>query len=126
MLGSRQPSPRAMFGATVIACSGLLGLSFVHSVRPAVVLLVVTGYFGTMLVAAANTALQLSAPDELRGRVMSLYTLIWGGVFPIGAFVIGAVSEGWGVSRAFMTTGTFGLTVTAVLALWWTTRARSH
>lgn len=126
MVGSRQPPPRAMFVATLIACSGLFSLAFVHHVRPAVVLLVVTGYFGTMLVAAANTALQLSAPDELRGRVMSLYALIWGGVFPIGSFVVGAVSEAWGVPRAFLTSGTFGLTATAALALWWTTRARAH
>ena len=45
---------------------------------------------------AATHRLQLAAPDELRGRMMSLYTLVWGGVFPIGAFCVGAISESYG------------------------------
>ena len=124
MLGSQQPSPRAMFAAATIACGGLFSLGFVHHVWVAVVLLVITGYFGIILVAGSNTALQLSAPDEMRGRVMSFYVLIWGGVFPIGSFIVGAVSEAWSVSRAFLAFGTFGLSAIAALATWWFTRPR--
>ena len=51
------------------------------------------------------------------------YTLIWGGAFPIGSFMVGAVSEAWGVSRAFLASGAFGLTGTAALGVWWTMRA---
>lgn len=40
---------------------------------------------------------------------MSLYTLLSGGVFPIGAFFVGAVSEAAGVSRAFAINGALGL-----------------
>jgi hypothetical protein len=49
------------------------------------------------------------APDALRGRMMSLYTLLSGGVFPIGAFVVGSISQSWGVSSAFAVNGTVGL-----------------
>jgi len=42
-----------------------------------------------------------------------------GGVFPIGAFVVGSISEGWGVSTAFVFNGTLGLAAVAALALWW-------
>ena len=38
--------------------------------------------FVAELVGKNDTSLQLEAPDALRGRVMSLYTLVWGGVFP--------------------------------------------
>ncbi len=123
IVASRQPSVAAMFVAATIACSGLFSLAFVHHVWPAVVVLMVTGYFGIVLVAGANTALQLNAPDELRGRVMSFYTLIWGGVFPIGSFLVGAISEGWGVGRAFLALGSFGLAATAALGVWWVRRA---
>jgi MFS family permease len=59
------------------------------------------------------------APDALRGRVMSLYTLLSGGVFPIGAFVVGFISEHWGVPRAFLIQGLLGLVALAALLIWW-------
>jgi hypothetical protein len=68
--------------------------------------------------------MQLAAPDALRGRVMSIYTLIWGGVFPIGAFMVGAMSERWGVQRALMINGSIGLAGIATLLGWWRLRVR--
>ena len=83
----------------------------------------VTGFAGTMVMAGCNTALQLRAPDALRGRVMSLYTLLSGGVFPIGAFWVGFVSEHWGVPRAFLVNGVLGLVALGALLL---ARARAR
>ena len=57
----------------------------------------------------------LAAPDALRGRIMSLYTLLSGGVFPLGAFFVGAVSEAAGVSRAFALNGALGLAALLLL-----------
>jgi len=65
--------------------------------------------------AGCNTALQLGSSDELRGRVMGLYTLIHGGSFPIAAPLIGAVAERWSVSTAFFVWGAGGLATLAVL-----------
>lgn len=122
----RAPEPplQMMMGAAAVALGGLLTLSTVRHVWLAVPLLFVTGFSGLILVASCNTRLQLAAPDELRGRMMSLYTLVWGGVFPIGAFCVGAVSEGWGVSTAFLVQGTAGLGGLAALTLWWNRRRR--
>jgi Transmembrane secretion effector len=64
--------------------------------------LFVTGLAGIVTVTGCNTALQLGAPDELRGRVMSLYTWVYGGVFPFGSFLVGATSERHGVSAALL------------------------
>ena len=63
--------------------------------------------------------MQLTAPDDLRGRVMSLYTLVYGGVFPLGAFLVGSISQVWGVSTAFICLGSFGLLTLAAVAVWW-------
>ncbi len=82
------PLPALMMSAA-LALTGLLTLSAARHLWVAVPLLFVTGFFGLVLVASCNTRLQLAAPDELRGRMMSLYTLVWGGVFPIGAFCVG-------------------------------------
>lgn len=119
MLGARQPSVPTMFGAAALALAGLLALGFARHVWVAAPLLFVTGYFGTVLVAGCNTAMQLTAPDDLRGRVMSLYTWVWGGVFPIAAFLIGTISQLWSVSAAFLCAGSFGLVALAVVGAWW-------
>jgi len=120
----RGPEPRlaVLGGAATITLASLFALSAVRQVATAVPLLFVTGFFGLILVASCNTRLQLAAPDELRGRMMSLYTLVWGGVFPIGAFCVGAISEAWGVSTAFFVQGTAGLIGLAALGFWWRRR----
>jgi predicted MFS family arabinose efflux permease len=118
-LGARataEPGIALLLGAAAVACTGLLGLSTVRHVWTAVPLLFLTGFFGIVTVTGCNTALQLAAPDELRGRVMSLYAWIFGGVFPIGSFLVGAISERHGVSGAFLVTGTLGLTMLGLLA----------
>jgi predicted MFS family arabinose efflux permease len=121
-VGFRRAGPPpfgVMMGAAALALTGLLSLAFARHVAVAVLLLFATGFFGLVLVASCNTRLQLAAPDELRGRMMSLYTLVWGGVFPIGAFTVGAISEAWSVSMAFFVQGSMGLVALTILALWW-------
>lgn len=117
-LGARQPPLPALFVAAGVACAGLLGLAAARHFWVAAPILFVTGFFGIVVVAGCNTALQLGAPDRLRGRVMSLYTLVHGGVFPVGAFLVGTMSETWGVSRAFLVNGLIGLTALGIIAGW--------
>jgi predicted MFS family arabinose efflux permease len=113
-LGARQVSLDLIAGAVAAACAGLLGLAATRHIAVAVVLLAAVGFAGTLVMAGCNTSLQLMVPDALRGRVMSLYTLLSGGVFPIGAFVVGALSERWGVSTAFGVNGAVGLAALGV------------
>lgn len=57
--------------------------------------------FGLILyVASTNTLLQLTTEDRYRGRIMSLYTLMFIGTAPIGALVVGAVAQRWGAPIA--------------------------
>src|SRR6266542_4096369 len=121
-LGARRPPASVLFTSASLACGALIALSAARGFWLAAVLLFLTGLFGLVLVASSNTAMQLAAPDELRGRVMSLYTLIWGGVFPIGAFLVGAVSEQWGVGTSLLVNGTAGLLGVVFLLSWWTSR----
>ena len=123
--GSREPELGRMFLSAAVAFAALLGLGLSRHVWTAAPLLFVTGYFGIMLMATCNTSMQLRAPDALRGRVMSLYTWVTGGVFPIGAFLVGSISQAWGVSAAFLWNGTLGLVTLAGIMLWWRLRARA-
>jgi MFS family permease len=116
--------PALIAGALAVAGGGLLGLGFTRVFWVAAFLLALTGFSGTIVMAGCNTSLQLGAPDALRGRVMSLYTLLSGGIFPIGAFWVGFISEHWGVSRAFLINGAIDLAALGALTLWWRLRAR--
>lgn len=50
--------------------------------------------------AVSNTIIQSVIPDRLRGRVMSVYMMLAGGLMSIGNLVMGAVGSLWGVPLA--------------------------
>jgi MFS family permease len=47
--------------------------------------------------ATANTLVQTAVPDALRGRVMSVYMMVFIGFFPVGSLIAGAVAEHFGI-----------------------------
>jgi len=61
----------------------------------------------------ANTLLQGLVPDAMRGRVMSVYTLIAGGLMPLGSMILGAGGEKIGVPLAVA----IGGVITIIVAL---------
>jgi len=61
---------------------------------------------GTILMAAtANTVIQLAVPDDLRGRVMSVYTTVFAGSTPVGGLLMGWIAAQAGVADAFVLGG---------------------
>jgi predicted MFS family arabinose efflux permease len=117
-LGSvvRRHPPLALLDASAAAaCAVLLALSVIESFSLTAAALFLLGFASVITAAGCNTALQLGSSDELRGRVMGLYTLIHGGSFPIAAPLIGAVAETWSVSAAFFVWGAGGVATLAVL-----------
>jgi predicted MFS family arabinose efflux permease len=114
---SRPPSVDQILAVAAGALGGLVGLSAVRQFWTAAPVLFLTGFCGIMVMAGCNARIQGEARGELRGRVMGMYVLLTGGVFPIGAFVVGAVSERWGVSTAFLANGVAGLAALAALAI---------
>jgi MFS family permease len=108
-----------VLAAGFVACGGLIAMSAVTNFWVALAMLFLIGVSSIMLVASCNTALQLAAPDALRGRVMSLYTLIFGGTFPLGSFMVGWISERASVSAAYLGAGISGVAALAIITLWW-------
>jgi predicted MFS family arabinose efflux permease len=120
----RAPSVRLLFATGFLSCLGLVVMSTIDRFGVAALVLFLLGWVSVMVVAGCQAALQLAAPDRLRGRIMSLHTFVYGGVFPFGAFSVGSISEHWGVSWAFRIAGVFGLTSLALVFAWWRLRAR--
>src|SRR5712664_2426679 len=57
------------------------------------VALVLAGYAMMMQFTSANTLIQAMVPDQLRGRVMSLYSMMFIGMAPIGSLVAGKMAD---------------------------------
>jgi MFS family permease len=63
-------------------------------------LLMIAGYCTILMVATVNTLLQHLAADEMRGRVMSIYTMSFLGLAPIGSLITGSLAGAWTAARA--------------------------
>src|SRR5258706_14487716 len=57
------------------------------------VALVLARYAMMMQFTSANTLIQAMVPDQLRGRVMSLYSMMFIGMAPIGSLVAGKMAQ---------------------------------
>jgi len=55
--------------------------------------------------ASTNTLIQHSVEDDKRGRVMSLYTISFLGIAPIGSLILGHLSEIWSAPLVLMCAG---------------------
>ena len=77
----------ATFGISLSAFA--LSKSFVLSAA----LLVIAGGATMVQMAASNTLIQSMVPDELRGRVMAVYTMMFVGMGPFGALLAGTIAE---------------------------------
>jgi len=59
--------------------------------------------------ATTNTLVQTTVPDGLRGRVMSVYMMVFLGFYPIGSLIAGTVAERFGLSAGAAFGGAIGL-----------------
>jgi MFS family permease len=67
--------------------------------------LAVTGLFFNLFSSTINSTVQIHTPDELRGRVMSLYSLVFVGSTPVGNLYAGWSDEYWGAQYGFAACG---------------------
>jgi MFS family permease len=63
-------------------------------------LLAGVGVFSVLFLTASSTVIQTATPPELRGRVMSIASLLSLGAKPLGALLIGAIAGRFGVQTA--------------------------
>jgi MFS family permease len=77
-----------------------VGVSF--NFASAAFFLVTLGISNLLFFTSVNSTLQLNSDPRYRGRVMSVYTMVFGGVTPIGNLFAGAVSDKWGGRAGFI------------------------
>lgn len=67
------------------------------------ILIAAVGFSQIAFSARANSMLQTVTPNHLRGRIMSVYTIVFAGTTPIGNLLIGALASNFGAAIALIT-----------------------
>lgn len=104
-------SPRSVAMSALLWGIAILAASASPNLPVAYVLLAVVGSGAVTFNAASKTFLQIAARDQMRGRVMALWSIGWQGTTVLGAPVVGFLGQALGGRYAL---GFGGLTCVAV------------
>ncbi|WP_438872240.1 MFS transporter [Paractinoplanes rishiriensis] len=100
-----RPSAYLVIGATLAFAALEFAVGFSPNFTVAALLLLPTGFFSIYVAQAANHRVQMGVDSAFRGRVMSLYVLVFLGTTPIGATAIGWWGEHFGVPSSIWVAG---------------------
>jgi MFS family permease len=117
LLRTGQPPLSFLVGSAATLCAGLVALALVGHIAVAAAVLALLGCSQILFTTGCNTILQLIAPNDMRGRVMGLYTVTFAGMTPFGSLLVGMIAEHWGVRAACGAGGAIGLLGVAVLVV---------
>ena len=76
-----------------------------HGVLGAMVFVGLTSLAVMVFLGMANTLMQTRTPDALRGRVMSVHTMVFMGFMPLGQMLLGSLGTLVGINNAFLVGG---------------------
>ena len=111
-LADRVGLRRVLVADLVLCPLALVAYGCAPGIGSAVVALTVVGALYIGLLSGLSTVVQLRAPEAYRGRVLSLYMVALGVVYPIGALLQGAVADAVGLPA---TTAGFALALVVVV-----------
>ncbi len=69
------------------------------------IILLISGFFFSGVIAIANSTMQLNSSGEYLGRVMSVYSIVFIGSTPLGNIYAGAITNRFGADVGFMACG---------------------
>lgn len=78
--------------------------------------IVVVGLSSMLMVNTINVTVQNGVPDELRGRVMSLYVTVFAGSAPLGGLMAAGLAQLFGAAIAFLVGGVLSALILALVA----------
>lgn len=110
--------PAVIGGGALLLGVSLLAASRIGDFWPAMAAMALMGFGAISMAATANATIQLSVPDELRGRVISVYTTVFVGSSPIGALVAGWIASGYGVEASLAVSGLACVLIGATATAW--------
>ena len=119
----RRPSPWLIPAGAALLGAALILIAVLPRIAVALPALTLAGFGAIGMAATGNTTIQTVVPDELRGRVMSVYTTVFAGSTPIGAIFAGAIASA-ASPVASLAAGGVGTLAVGLLGLAWLRRHR--
>ena len=116
----KKPSVLSMLVSGLVFSVGEALFAFSHWYLLSLVLIAVVGFAQISFTATANSALQAVTPDHLRGRIMSVYIIVFAGSNPIGNLLMGGLAHSFSAPVALLI-GALPCILTAIVA--WFLRA---
>ncbi len=104
LIGDVYPKGRAILIFSMLFGACLFLFSFTSDPLIAWALIFVIGIFSGIFLTLINALLLTQLPDELRGRMMSLWGMVWG-LIPVTMLVAGSVAEHHGIAIVLAVTG---------------------
>ncbi len=108
ILGSRRRAA-VWFASAVVMSAALIAMAWYTTFAAATVALFVLGLSAIMFGNSSNILVQMLSPDEMRGRAISVFSMIVGGVIPLGSLIIGTVAGFFGLERTLAAAGALAL-----------------
>ncbi len=99
LFGNDRTVRRWLVGGVIGCGAGILGLSYTHSLGPAVALIVVLSFAVSSLMGRISQTIQHVVPGELRGRVMAVFSMTFTGLMPFAALGLSALADVIGYAR---------------------------
>ena len=98
--GHRFTPRKLALGGVWLFSAALLAFSSTRNFYVALAFLFVGGFGMLLFFSTTNTVLQTIVPDDMRGRVMGVWSLIFGAMIPLGSLEAGAVAHWLGTPSA--------------------------
>ena len=121
---SRRSRPALIGVGAAVLGLGLVVAAATSVFWVALLIWAIVGFGGIAMAATANTTIQLAVPDELRGRVMSVYTTVFAGSTPVGGLLVGSIASRYGV-QASLVVGGVGSLLAGLTAIAWLRQIRA-
>ncbi len=112
----RERRSRLWLQSGLLMSVGVLALAFVPTLGWALPVLFAIGVGTLATLGITNTLIQMLSPEDVRGRALSVYTMIAIGVVPLGSLVDGAIAAAIGLRPTFALAG--AICVAMLLAIW--------
>jgi MFS family permease len=109
-----RPTLRLLVAGAAILGTALVALAAIQTEAVALLIMLVLGWAVIAIAATTNTIIQMTVPDVLRGRVMSIYTTIFAGSSPIGGLIAGSIAAAASVAAALVIGGAVAIGAAAV------------
>ncbi len=105
MLGGLRRRGAVLIASAVSFGAFLALFTMQRSLLPSLPMLVLLGFSTMVFLGMANGLLQTRSPDHLRGRVMSVYTMVFMGLMPLGSMVMGSIGSVVGIDAGLLVGG---------------------